>query len=111
MVTDLPGVYVSRIDTDRWEPDVDVGGVAHVLFEEGVSTFGLWRSDPGHPSLPGEVEIPARETIVVLEGSVSVGLDGTSTLDLTEGDIVSIPRGSRVAWDPSPDCKVLWSYS
>jgi uncharacterized cupin superfamily protein len=111
METDLPGVYLSRIDTDRWEPDADVGGVAHILFEEGTSTFGLWRSDPAHPSLPGEVEIPARETIVVLQGSVRVGLDGRSTLALAEGDIASLPKGSRVSWDPSPECRVLWSYS
>jgi len=111
VVTDIPGVYVSRIDTDRWQPDEDVGGAVHILFEEGLSTVGLWRSDPDHPPLPGEVEIPARETIVVLEGSVRVGIDGTSSLQLTKGDMASIPKGSRIAWDPAPDCTVLWVYS
>lgn len=110
-MSDLPGVFVSRIDTDRWEPDTEVGGSAHILFTEGNTTAGLWRSDPDHPSIPGEVELPARETIVVLQGSVRVGLDGRSSLELTQGDMASIPKGARVAWDPSPDCTVFWAYS
>lgn len=105
------GVYVSRIDTDRWEPDDEIGGSAHILFEDDGSTVGLWRSDPANPTRSVEVEIPARETIVVLEGTVRVGIDGTSTLELVPGDMASVPKGSRIAWDPSPDCKVIWVYS
>jgi hypothetical protein len=58
MATLGAGVYVSRIDTDEWEPDREVGGVAHILFEEGGSTVGLWRSDPSSP--PRDVETWAR---------------------------------------------------
>jgi len=105
------GVYVSRIDTDQWEPDNEVGGSAHILFEEDASTVGLWRSDPTNPPRDVEVEIPARETVVVLEGTVRVGIDGMSTLELGQGDIASMPKGSRIAWHPSADCKVFWVYS
>jgi uncharacterized cupin superfamily protein len=110
-VSDIPGVYRSRIDADRWEPDTEIGGLAHVLFNEAGSIFGLWRSDPDHPVLPVEIKIPARETLVILEGSVQVGIDGTSTLHLQVGDMASVPKGSRITWAPSPDCLVLWSYS
>ena len=52
-----------------------MGGSAHLLFEEADgSTVGLWRADADDP--PGsapDVEIPLRETILVLEGSVRVG--------------------------------------
>ena len=105
------GVYLSRIDTDRWEPDDEVGGSAHILFDDGRSTVGLWRSDPASAPRSVEVEIPARETIVVLEGTVRVGIDGTRALDMVPGDMASVPKGSRIAWDPSSDCKVIWMYS
>jgi ethanolamine utilization protein EutQ (cupin superfamily) len=47
---------------------------------------------------------------VVLEGSVRVGIDGASALDLGPGDMASMPKGSRIAWHPSSDCKVFWAY-
>ena len=113
--TDEPadGVYVSRIDTDDWVKDHDVGGSAHLLFEEaGGSTVGLWRADADDPPGPADdVEIPLRETVLVLEGSVRVGIDGREPLELTSGDIASFPKGARIAWNASRDCKVFWVYS
>jgi uncharacterized cupin superfamily protein len=107
------GIYVSRVDPGDWKPDLDIGGQAHMLFEEpDGSTVGLWRSDPAEPSGPADaVEIPLRETILVLQGSVRIGIDDREPLELGEGEIVSIPKGSMVAWDPTPDCKVFWVYS
>ena len=107
------GVYVSRIDPEDWDRDPDVGGRVHLLFEEpDGSTVGLWRTDPQDPPGPGDaVEIPLRETILVLQGSVRIGIDDRELLDLGTGEIVSIPQGAMVAWDPSPDCKVFWVYS
>lgn len=104
------GVFRSRIDTQDWEPDDEVGGQAHMLFDLGPTKAGLWRSGPDSPSRPTEVPIPSRETIVVLEGSVRVGVDGTAH-DLATGEMFSIPAGSNVGWDPSADCKVFWVYS
>ena len=106
------GVYVSRIDTADWEPDVEVGGSAHMLFEEGDAKVGLWRAEPGMREGPSDpIELPARETVVVLEGTVTFGVVGGRTLELSAGDMASVPRGSRVTWDPSPGCKVIWIYS
>ena len=112
-MTDLgDSVYRSRIDTDAWEADTEVGGSAHMLFEEGDAKVGLWRAEPGMRQGPSDpVALSARETIVVLEGSVAFGIVGGRMLKLSAGDMASVPKGSRVTWDPSPDCKVLWVYS
>ncbi|MGH2635804.1 MAG: cupin domain-containing protein [Actinomycetota bacterium] len=104
------GVYVSRTDTQEWEPDDEVGGSAHMLFDLGATKAGLWRAEGDERGDPVDVEIPARETIVVLEGAVRVGVDGEPH-DLREGDMLSIPAGTMVGWDPSPGCKVFWVYS
>ena len=84
-----------------------------MLFDEGdESKVGLWRSESGGPLGPADaVELPARETIVVLEGSVRIGVDGTTDLDLSSGDMASMPKGSSIVWDAGPGCKVLWIYS
>jgi uncharacterized cupin superfamily protein len=113
-MTDIgQGIYLSRTDTQEWEPDDEVGGAAHMLFDESdVSKVGLWRADEGEPRGPSDpVVLPARETIVVLEGAVRVGVDGTTDLDLGPGDMASLPEGSSVVWDADPGCKVIWVYS
>ena len=81
------GIFVSRTSTDEWEPDEEVGGSAHMLFDEGdTSRSGLWRADRAAARGPSEpVVLPARETIVVLEGAVRVGVDGATDLDLGAG--------------------------
>jgi uncharacterized cupin superfamily protein len=107
------GIYVTRTDTEAWEPDVEVGGSAHMLFDEGdESKVGLWRADPGAPLGPSDpVVLPARETIVVLEGTVRMGVDGVTELELEPGDMASVPKGASIVWDPGPACKVVWVYS
>ncbi len=104
-----PGVFVSSLEPLTWQRDPDVGGEAHVMFEEGSSTFGLWRADPAERRAPSPVEIPARESVVILTGSVRVGVDGT-TLELSAGDMASLPAHAAVTWDASSDCKVIWAY-
>ena len=107
------GIFLSRTDPDEWEPDVEVGGSSHMLFDEGdASKVGLWRADAGPPRGPSDpVLLPARETIVVLEGVVRVGVDGETDLTLGAGDMASMPGGARIVWDADPGCKVIWIYS
>jgi uncharacterized cupin superfamily protein len=107
----MDGVYRSRTTTDAWEPDDEVGGSAHTLFDHGATKAGLWRAGPGGGRGPTEVEVPARETILVLEGSVRVTIDRLETHELRAGDMLSIPERSLVGWDPAPDCTVFWIYS
>ncbi len=111
MTTLGTAVYRSRTDPPAWEPDLDIGGWAHMLFDHDQTKAGLWKAEPGGPAGQVEARIPARETILVLEGSVCVAIDRGEPHDLRVGDMLSIPEGSLVGWDPSADCKVFWIYS
>ena len=55
--------------------------------------------------------LPARETIVVLAGSVRIEIQDGPTLDLSAGDIASMPDGAVTSWYPSPDLREFWIYS
>ncbi len=49
-MTDLGGgIYVSRVESDDFLPDEEVGGFTHTLFEDGEVMAGLWKpgSDVG----------------------------------------------------------------
>jgi len=111
-VADLGGgVYVSRVDSDDFEPDDEDGGFAHMLFEDGGAMGGLWKPDPAVSGPYANLVLPARETIVVLEGSVRIEVESGPTLDLSVGDMASLPKGAVTTWHPSPDFKEVWVFS
>jgi hypothetical protein len=103
-------VFVLRIDDDAWEPDSEVGGLVQFLFEEGDRAAGLWRPAPGM-TLSEPIVLPARETIVVLQGSARIEIEGGPTLDLRHGDMATMPKGARTTWHLSPDFLEVWLYS
>jgi uncharacterized cupin superfamily protein len=105
------GVYVSRVDSDDFEPDDEVGGFMHMLFEDGEAMAGLWKPEPEVRREYEVDEAPARETIVVLAGSARIEIRGGPTLDLRVGDMASLPQGAATTWYPSPDFKKIWVYS
>jgi uncharacterized cupin superfamily protein len=105
------GVYVSRVDTDEFEPDDDPGGFSHVLFEDGEAMAGLWKPDPDPSGGYAGHVLPARETIVVLAGSVRIEIENGPTLDLSTGDMASMPKGAVTTWYPSSDFREVWIYS
>ena len=105
------GVSVSRVDSDDFEPDDEVGGSVHMLFEDGVAMAGLWKPDPSVSGPYANVVLPARETIVVVAGSVRIEIEDGPTLDLRVGDIASMPKGAVTTWHPSSDFKEVWVYS
>lgn len=110
MTSEAGSIYCSRSDARTWAADTDVGGSAHMLFDHDRAKAGLWRADPGDHRGLVEVEIPARETILVVEGRVRVSIDRGAPYDLGPGDMLSIPERSLVGWDPEPDCLVFWTY-
>jgi uncharacterized cupin superfamily protein len=110
-MTDLGGgVHILRADAETWEPDEEVGGLVQFLFDEGEQAAGHWKPAPDQRSAEGLV-LPARETIVVLEGTVRIVIEGGPTLDLMPGDMASMPKGATTTWHPSPDFKEVWLYS
>ncbi|HUK94561.1 MAG TPA: cupin domain-containing protein [Gaiellaceae bacterium] len=110
-MTDLGGgFYVSRVDSDDYEPDDEAGGLAHVMFEDGEAAAGLWKPDPDPAVDYAGLELPARETVVVLKGSVRIEVEDGPTLDLGVGDMASMPAGAVTTWHPSPDFEEVWVY-
>ena len=107
------GVFVSRVDSDDFEveDDEEVGGFTHTLFEDGAAMAGLWKPGTDVGDWPKSGELPARETIVVLEDSVRIEIEDGPTLDLGVGDIASMPKGAVTTWHPSADFKEIWIYS
>lgn len=111
-MTDLGGgVHTSRVDSDAFEPDDEVGGFVHTLFEDAAASAGLWKPDPATPGARAHVMLSARETIVVIAGSVRIEIEDGPTLDLTVGDMASMPKGAVTMWHPAPDFKEVWMYS
>jgi uncharacterized cupin superfamily protein len=109
-MADLGGdVHVMRTDSESWVPDDEDGGQVQLHYEDGDTAAGLWQ--PGDDFATAENLLPARETIVVLQGTVRIEIHGGPTLELGAGDVASMPRGARTHWHPSTDFKEVWLYS
>ena len=107
-----PGIFRSSTSTDEWEHDPEVGGEMHVLCATDGIEAGLSRyhSDViGHPVV---YTPPGRETVLILDGSVTVEIEGGPTLDLSAGDMASVPAGTRTVWRiTSAPFKEFWVIS
>jgi uncharacterized cupin superfamily protein len=103
-----PGTFVSSLHPDSWVTDPDVGGEMHVLVESGDSYVGMTRfeSDPG----PIEWTMPVRESVVVLEGSVRIEIEGGPTLELGVDDMASLPEGAVTTWHVTVPYRELWIF-
>ena len=103
-----PGVFVSSIATNEWEPDPEVGGEMHVLVEDERAYAGMSRfldfADPQSWTLP------ERETILILEGAARIEIDGGPTLDLQVGDLASLPKGAVTTWHLTLPFKEVWFF-
>jgi uncharacterized cupin superfamily protein len=89
-------VLVSAAPAERWEPDPDVGGQMNTLYREGSIEAGLSRYlDPVDPIA---WTLPARETFYVLEGSARIEIEGRDALEVTVGDMATIPKGAVTTW-------------
>lgn len=104
-----PGVFVSKISTDEWEPDPDVpGSEMHELVHDGNIWAGLTRFTTVDG--PSTWTPPQRETIHVLEGRTRIEIAGGPTLDLGPGDIASLPAGIETVWHVTAPFKEFWVF-
>jgi uncharacterized cupin superfamily protein len=94
-------VPVSNIGTSEYEPFVHEGetlGEVHWLRVEsggdGVLYAGLWTHGPGE--IP--YVFPGDETLHVLEGEVSIDVEGGESVTLKPGDIASFTKGQSSTW-------------
>jgi hypothetical protein len=87
-----PGVFVSTSSAEAWEPAPEVGGEMHVLCDGYGIQSGLSRF--AEATQPVRWALPGRETLLVLE--------------LTAGDIASLPAGARTTWYLTTPFKEFW---
>jgi uncharacterized cupin superfamily protein len=52
--------------------------------------------------------LPGRETLLVLEGTARIEIDDGPVLELTAGDIASLPAGARTTWYLTTPFKEFW---
>ena len=104
----LSEVFVSRVDTDAWEPDPETGGEMHILFEGEGAYVGMSRFVD--VAEVGPLTLPARESILILEGAARIEIAGRPTLELGVGDLASIPEGATVTWHLTLPFKELWFF-
>jgi ethanolamine utilization protein EutQ (cupin superfamily) len=102
-----PGVFVSNLSTDSWEQDPEVGGEMHILCAGVGVDAGLSRFVEGSNPIV-RWTLPARETILVLEGAARIEIVGGPTLQLKVGDMASMPAGAETTWHLTLPYRELW---
>jgi uncharacterized cupin superfamily protein len=103
-------MFVSRVDADDWEHDDETGGLVHLLRADEAVQAGLWK--PG--ALAGkviEIELVADETLLVLDGSGRLQVDGGRTLELRPDDMISLQKGARTKWVVDAAFREFWVYT
>jgi uncharacterized cupin superfamily protein len=101
---------VTHIDVeDGWEPDEETGGLVRMVRAEPVMV-GLWKPN-GAAGRKIEYVLDADETLVVLNGTGEVRVDGSEPIPLHPGVVVSLPRGCHLSWPVDDEFRELWIYS
>ena len=103
-----PGVFVSNVATDDWRHDPEVGGEMHVLVEDETAYAGMSRFTTTS-ELPSWT-LPERETVVILEGSARIEIEGGPTLELNVGDLASFPKGAVTSWHMTLPFREVWFF-
>ena len=103
-----PGVFVSNVTTNEWRPDPEVGGEMHVLVEEETAYVGMSRfRDVADPE---PWTLPEREAVLILEGAARIEIADGPTLELTVGDMASLPKGALTTWHLTLPFKEIWFF-
>lgn len=105
-----PGVFLSNVRTQEWEPDPEVPGSE---VRELVHVDGVWAGLTRFTAVDGPIPWtpPQRETIHVLEGEVTIEITGGPTLELKPGDLAFLPAGLETTWHVTPPFMELWVHA
>ena len=103
-----PGVFVTNVATEEWEPDPEVGGEMHVLVEDATAYAGMSRFRD--VSTVGPWTAQQRETVLVLEGTASIEIEGGAVIDLRTGDMASFPAGAVMTWHLTLPFREVWFF-
>jgi hypothetical protein len=104
-VDDASTTRVSGVSPSEWEPfpfaevhEGDPDGRVHWLRQEsggdGILLTGIFTAQPC--KVP--YEFIGDESFHLMEGEITVAVEGGDTVDLGPGDIASFPKGARSAW-------------
>ena len=106
-------VFFSPIDEAEWEHDDETGGLVYLLRSDNAVQAGLWKPKavPGQNEYSVSVHLGWHETVLVLEGSGQLEVEGGPTLELSPGNMVSLPKGAHTRWVVTGDFKEFWVYS
>ena len=106
-VEPYPGVFVSKASADDWGSDPDVPGSQ---MQELVHADGVWAGFTRFTSVDGPVTWTPerREVALILEGSVRIEVADGDPLDLTVGDLFSLPPGVQTTWHITAPFKEMW---
>ena len=101
-----PGLFVTSLSNDAWEPDPDVGGLMNILCE----VPGAWAGFTRYDITPEPVHWtpPQREAFVILQGAVRIEISGGPTLELVPGDSASLPAGTDTVWHITAPFREFW---
>ena len=114
MIPSNDPVFFSQMDAAaEWEHDDETGGLVYFLRSDDAVQAGLWKPKtvPGQSEYVVSVHLVWHETVLVLEGSGQLEIEGGPTLELRPGNMVSLPKGARTRWVVSDDFKEFWVYS
>jgi quercetin dioxygenase-like cupin family protein len=105
-----PGVFVSNVATEEWQPDPEIGGGAeeHVLFDTGAMRAGLSRFTKDADQQPPDWALPATQVLLVLEGKARVEIEDGPVLELKVGDMACLPKGAVTTWHLTLPFKEMW---
>ena len=101
------GVFVSNVSPEEWEPDTDPAGEMHILCS-GVEVYAGLSRFPLDWNEPVRWTLPARETLLVLQGEARIEIAGGPTLELKCGDMASLPKGADTTWHLTTPFKEFW---
>ena len=107
----FPQICQSNTSTEEWQPDSDPPGEVHFFCDADGIQAGLWRPLEGVTPDPVSWVLPAREVVLVLQGEGRIEVEGRTTIELSPGTMVSLPRGARTTWHITPDFKEFWTLA
>ena len=104
-----PGVFVSNVMTDQWR----------AATRRSVARCTSWsRTRPRYVGMSrftrhAELRswtLPERETVLILEGSARIEIQGGPTLELNVGDMASLPKGAVTSWHMTLPFREIWFF-
>jgi uncharacterized cupin superfamily protein len=101
------GVFTSRVTTENFEPDPDVPGTEQYVLYAGADVSA------GMSRVTADVDpimwtLPQREFLLVLEGTARIEIKDGPTLNLSAGDVATLPTGAQTTWHVSVPFKEFW---